>query len=75
MLYLSRTKRHKYINSGNFDIVIYQGYWSFFIQLVVIVIVLNTAKVDDMTLAKGNVLSFNTGWTMIRENSEETALD
>lgn len=75
MLYLSRTKRHKYINSGNFDIVIYQGYWSFFIQLVVIVIVLNTAKVDDMTLAKGNVSSFNTGWTMIRENSEETALD
>ena len=34
MLYLSRTKWHKYINSGNFDIVIYQGYWSFFIILM-----------------------------------------
>lgn len=34
-----------------------------FIQLIVIAIVLNTAKVDDMTLAKGNVHSFNEGWT------------
>ncbi len=46
----------------------------FFIQLVVIAIVLKTAKVDDMTLAKGNVHSFNTGWTLIREDSEETEL-
>lgn len=40
----------------------------FFIQLVVAAIVLNTAKVDDMTLAKGQVQSFNTGWTLIRED-------
>ena len=40
----------------------------FFIQLVVIAIVLTTAKVDDKTLAKGNMQSFNKGWVLIRED-------
>ena len=40
----------------------------FFIQLIVIAIVIKTAKVDDMTLAKGEVQFFNTGWVLIRED-------
>ena len=46
----------------------------FYIQLAVIVIVLKTAKVDDMTLAKGDVQSFNTGWVMVREDGTQTDL-
>ena len=46
----------------------------FFIQLAVITIVLKTAKVDDMTLAKGEVDAFNTGWILIREDGTETGL-
>ncbi len=46
----------------------------FFIQLVVIAIVIKTAKVDDMTLAKGNVQSFNTGWVLVREDGVEMDL-
>ena len=46
----------------------------FFIQLAVIAIVLKTAKVDDMTLAKGDVQSFNTGWVMVREDGTQTDL-
>lgn len=47
----------------------------FFVQLVVIAIVMNTAKVDDMTLAKGNVQSFDTGWVLIREDGTKTDLE
>lgn len=46
----------------------------FFIQLVVIGIVLKTAKVDDMTLAKGKVRSFDTGWVLIKEDGTEIKL-
>ena len=46
----------------------------FFIQLVVIAIVINTAKVDDMTLAKGKMQSFNTGWVLVREDGSMTEL-
>ena len=46
----------------------------FFIQLAVIAVVIKTAKVDDMTLAKGNVQSFNTGWVLVREDGAETDL-
>ena len=46
----------------------------FFIQLVVIAIVLKTAKVDDMTLAKGKVQSFNTGWVLVKEDGTKTDL-
>lgn len=46
----------------------------FFIQLVVIAIVIKTAKVDDMTLAKGRVQSFNTGWVIVREDGIQTEL-
>ncbi|MDY5576048.1 MAG: response regulator [Lachnospiraceae bacterium] len=47
----------------------------FFIQLVVIGIVMKTAKVDDMTLAKGKVQSFNTGWVLVREDGIQTNLE
>ncbi|MGN0328610.1 MAG: ATP-binding protein [Lachnospira sp.] len=46
----------------------------FFVQLVVLVIVLKTAKVDDMTLAKGKMQSFNTGWVLTREDGTQTDL-
>ena len=46
----------------------------FFIQLVVIAIVMKTAKVDDMTLAKGKVQFFNTGWVLIREDGTKEEL-
>ena len=46
----------------------------FLMQLVVIAAVLMTAKVDDMTLAKGQVNAFQTGWTMIREDGTKTEL-
>ena len=53
----------------------YRAIWMiFFVQMVVIAIVLTTAKVDDMTLAKGNVQSFNTGWILIREDGTKTTL-
>lgn len=49
--------------------------WTIFVvQLVVPAIVLNTAKVDDMTLAKGEVQPFNTGWVLVREDGAETDL-
>lgn len=53
----------------------YKVIWAiFFIQLLVIAIVLKTAKVDDTTLAKGKVQSFNTGWVLIRDNGTKTDL-
>ncbi|MGN0292364.1 MAG: response regulator [Lachnospiraceae bacterium] len=53
----------------------YKVIWAiFFIQLVVIAIVIKTAKVDDMTLAKGKVQSFNTGWVLIREDGTKIDL-
>ncbi|MDD6194641.1 MAG: ATP-binding protein [Lachnospiraceae bacterium] len=43
--------------------------WAIFvIQLILITVIVKTAKVDDMTLAKGEVQSFNTGWTLVRED-------
>ena len=47
----------------------------FFIQLAVIGIVLKTARVDDMTLARGEVKSFNTGWSLVREDGSRTELE
>ena len=47
----------------------------FVIQLVVIAVVLMTAKVDDMTLAKGKMSPFNTGWVLVREDNSQTNLD
>ena len=47
----------------------------FVIQLVVIAVVLMTAKVDDMTLAKGKMSQFNTGWVLVREDNSQTNLD
>lgn len=44
------------------------------IQLMVITISLRTAKVDDMTLAKGQVQSFDEGWVLVREDGETTSI-
>ena len=47
----------------------------FFIQLILIAVVLQTAKVDDVTLAKGRMQPFNTGWVLVREDGTETVLE
>ena len=47
----------------------------FFIQLIVVSASLFYAKVDDMTLAKGDVQSFNSGWTLVREDGTGTDLE
>ena len=47
----------------------------FFIQLVVITVVLTTSKVDDITLAKVKMQSFNTGWVLVREDGSQTELE
>ena len=47
----------------------------FFIQLIVILASFLYAKVDDITLAKGDVQSFNSGWKLIREDGIETDLE
>ena len=53
----------------------YKVIWAiFFIQLVVLAVVLGTAKVDDMTLAKGKVQSFNTSWVLCREDGTKMDL-
>ena len=46
----------------------------FFIQVIVIGVIIATAKVDDVTLTKGKVSTFNIGWSMVREDGTETAL-
>ena len=46
----------------------------FLVQLFVIVVVLVTARVDDMPLAKGEVQSFHTGWVMVRADGTKTDL-
>ena len=45
-----------------------------FVQLAVIGFILMTVRVDDMTLAKGEVKSFSAGWTLIREDGSRTEL-
>ena len=47
----------------------------FFIQLILIAVVLRTAKVDDVTLTKGEVQPFNTGWVLVREDGTQTELE
>ena len=47
----------------------------FFIQLAVIGVVFKTARVDDMTLAKGEMGPFNTGWVLVREDGTRKDLE
>ena len=47
----------------------------FFVQMILIAVVLQTAKVDDVTLAKGEVQPFNTGWVLVREDGTQTNLE
>lgn len=46
-----------------------------FVQVVVIGIIVKTAKVDDMTLAKGEKHFFNSGWVLIREDGTQTEIE
>ena len=53
----------------------YRVIWTiFFIQMLMILVVVGTSKVDDVTLAKGSVHPFNIGWELVREDGTRTAL-
>lgn len=46
----------------------------FLVQLVIVGIVVWTAKVDDVTLTKGKNYSFNSGWVLVREDGTRQEL-
>ena len=53
----------------------YRVIWTiFFIQMLMIMVVIVTSRVDDVTLAKGRVHPFNTGWELVREDGTRTSL-
>lgn len=45
------------------------------IQIILGIYVAVSFQVDDMTLAKGDIASFNTGWTLYREDGTSTAIE
>lgn len=45
------------------------------IQIILVIYAVTTFHVDDMTLVKGAVSDFNTGWTVYREDGTHTAVD
>ena len=48
---------------------------AFVIQLMFLMVVLLGFHVDDMTLSKGEVKTWNTGWVMVREDGTEQVID
>lgn len=46
----------------------------FLVQLVIIGIVIGTAKVDDMAVTNGKVHSLNTGWILVREDGSQSSI-
>lgn len=46
----------------------------FLIQLIIVGVIIKTAKVDDMTLARNSMQPFNAGWTLIREDGTQTGV-
>lgn len=46
-----------------------------FLELIVLGSAFRFSKVDDMTLARGEISSFNEGWKMIRENGQTIPMD
>jgi len=44
------------------------------IQFLLVIYVVNVFQVDDVTLHKGTVYDFNTGWTLIRENGSQAKI-
>lgn len=45
------------------------------LQMILAVYAVVTFEVDDMTLVKGEVYDFNTGWTVYREDGKQIAVD
>lgn len=45
------------------------------LQIILAVYVVATFEVDDVTLVKGEVYDFNTGWTVYREDGRRIAVD
>lgn len=46
-----------------------------FIDIVLVILVIAAFRVDDMTLSKGEVHSFNSGWTMLWQNGTSQPLE
>ena len=46
-----------------------------FINLILLLYVLTQFRVDDMTLAHGDVYEFNEGWEIIREDGSHETID
>lgn len=42
------------------------------LQFIIVFTIIGIFQIKDMTLAKGKVEEYNTGWTMIRENGEQS---
>lgn len=47
----------------------------FFLQILFVIYVVGSAEVDDMTLAKGQMMTFNDGWVLLREDGRREMLD
>lgn len=45
------------------------------IQIFLSICVITTFQVDDMTLTKGDIADFNTGWTLYREDGTSEAIE
>lgn len=45
------------------------------VQLILVIYVINVFKVDDTTLYKGDIDSFNTGWTLVRQDGSEELIE
>ena len=45
------------------------------IQIVALVIIVATSKVNDMTLSKGETYSFNEGWSLLKEDGTIEPID
>ena len=45
-----------------------------FVQLIIVIYALISFKVDDVTLSRGEIISFNKNWTIIREDGTKDSI-
>lgn len=46
-----------------------------FLQIILLIYVLTSFKVDDMTLAQGEFYDFNEGWTLMRQDGSDIVIE
>ena len=55
--------------------IYYKIIWTlFFVQLIIIGIIIKTFHVDNMSLTQGTVNAFNDGWVLVREDGTQTEI-